>query len=183
MLEILQNIDLSVFLFINMKLANPVTDFIMPVITYSNGIRSFYGIALVMLLWKGDNRLRWMVLVSAIVLLFTDQSTANFMKKWIARPRPCHTLCPILNGYNLLVGCGGGYSMPSTHAANAFGQASLFAFHYKKIRWYLFGYASLIALSRVFVGVHYPSDIIVGSTVGFLIGTSLAFGFGKIYKR
>ncbi|MFQ5453983.1 MAG: hypothetical protein ACE5D6_07325, partial [Candidatus Zixiibacteriota bacterium] len=83
MLEILQNIDLSVFLFINVKLANPVTDFIMPVITYSNGIRSFYGIALVMLLWKGDNRLRWMVLVSAIVLLFTDQSTANFMKKWI----------------------------------------------------------------------------------------------------
>jgi len=179
MLTTLNNIDHTIFFFINVKLANPITDFIMPIITSDNLLRLLYALAMIIILWKGNARLRWMVLFSALVLLFTDQISAHYLKNWIARIRPCHTLCPALNEINLLVKCGGGFSMPSSHATNAFGQAGLFGYFYKKSRWYLYTFAFLIAISRVFVGVHYPADVLVGIILGFLLGLMGAWGFKK----
>ena len=173
MLETLNSIDQAVFAFINLNLANPVTDFIMPAVTSDILLRIIYAIGILVLLWKGNRRLRWMVLFSAIVLLLTDQIVANFLKHWIERPRPCHTLEEI----NLLVGCGGGFSMPSAHAANVFGQASLFSWHYREARVYLMIFAAIVAISRVFVGVHYPADILVGSAIGILIGIAIGLAF------
>ncbi|MCK4371896.1 MAG: phosphatase PAP2 family protein, partial [candidate division Zixibacteria bacterium] len=118
MLEMLSAIDRGLFLFVNMQLANPVTDFIMPIITSDQLLRVAYGAAMAILLWRGNARLRWLVLFSAVALLLTDQLAANVLKELIERPRPCH----LMEQVHLLVGCGGGYSMPSAHAANAFGQ-------------------------------------------------------------
>lgn len=179
MLEALAACDRAVFLFINVSLANPVTDFIMPILTSDILLRVSYGAAMVLMLWKGDARMRWLVLVSVIVLACTDQMSAGMLKPLIARLRPCHELADI----NLLVGCGGGKSMPSSHAANAFGQAILFALLYKRVRWYLIGFASLVALSRVFVGVHYPADILFGAALGVIIGMVLALIFEQIMTK
>ena len=173
MFATLNHIDQAIFLFINVKMASPVTDYLMPVITSDMLLRVLYGLAMVLLLWKGSTRLRWMVLFSLVVLLLTDQVSAHYLKHWIARPRPCHTLTNI----HLLVGCGGGFSMPSSHAANSFGQAAFFALLVSRYRWHLFTFASLIAISRVFVGVHYPFDVIVGSAIGCLLGWSVAYVF------
>jgi undecaprenyl-diphosphatase len=60
--------------------------------------------------------------------------------------------------------------MPSAHAANAFAQAILFGIQYRKVRWPLLTIAFLVAISRVFVGVHYPGDILVGAIIGGLVG-------------
>ena len=166
MLEALAQIDRAVFLFINMTLANPVTDFLMPIITSDMILRYLYGGAMLLCLWKGDKRLRWMVLFSALVLTIADQTSGTFIKHWIERPRPCH----VMENINLLVHCGGGYAMPSAHAANSFGQAMLFGYFYRSVRWYLMGYAVLISISRIFVGVHYPGDILVGTLVGLAAG-------------
>ncbi len=174
MLETLIQLDRVVFFFINTTLANPVTDFIMPIITNDWGLRILYALAMFTILVTGNARLRWMVLFSVITLLLTDQIAASYLKPLIGRIRPCHTLMDI----NLLIGCGGGYSMPSAHAANAFGQALLFCFHYRKAGWYLYTYAALIALSRVFVGVHYPGDILTGAILGSVIGVVAALGYG-----
>jgi len=178
MLEYLMQTDLMFFLYINVKLANPVTDFIMPYITSGQLIVGTYVICLALLLWKGDKKLRWMVLVSIIVLTLCDQSSSTFLKKWICRPRPCH----IMTDINLLVNCGAGYSLPSSHATNVFGQAFLFSLHYKNHAGYLFAYAFLVSISRVFVGVHYPGDILGGLIVGGLIGTVTAIIFAKVYN-
>ena len=166
MLEILSEIDKALFLFLNVTLANPVTDLVMPVITSDWLLRILYAIAVVLLLIFGNARLRWVALFSVMVLVVTDQVTAGLLKPMIGRLRPCHTL----ENINLLVDCGGGKSMPSSHAANAFGQAVLFSVMYRRWTWPLVVFAVLVALSRVSVGVHYPFDILVGSIIGALVG-------------
>jgi len=179
MLEFLDNLDRTLFMFLNMTLSNPVTDLAMPVITSDYLLRALYGVAIILLIWKGDKKLRLLIVASALTLLFTDQLSAGFLKPLIGRMRPCHTLGEL----NLLVGCGGGKAMPSSHAANAFGQALLFAFHYRVVRWYLIGFAALVAVSRVFVGVHYPGDVFVGAMIGALIGLILAIVFRHLFRR
>ena len=184
MLEWLAEIDKAVFLFINVSLANPVTDFIMPIVTSDNLLRIGYALAMVAILWKGDARLRWMALFSILVLALTDQASAGLLKPMIGRLRPCH----VLENVHLLVGCGGGKAMPSSHAANAFGQALLFGLPYRKARWPLIAFAAVVALSRVFVGVHYPGDILVGAIIGGAIGAGVSvlvtrFRFGAARRK
>ncbi|MDX9858539.1 MAG: phosphatase PAP2 family protein [candidate division Zixibacteria bacterium] len=179
MLEWLIEIDRAVFFFLNVTIANPVTDAVMPIVTSDNILRILYGLAMLLCLWRGDARLRWLVLFSGIALALTDQSAANFLKHAIERPRPCHDgqfLTPI----NLLVHCGGGYSMPSAHAANSFGQALLFGLAYHRVRWYLIGFAAIVSLSRVSVGVHYPGDVLVGAAVGSLVGSVVFVVFQRV---
>ncbi|RKX28322.1 MAG: phosphatase PAP2 family protein [Candidatus Zixiibacteriota bacterium] len=173
MLELLNSIDTTLFLFFNVTLSNPMTDVIMPIITSDMLLRILYGLAMIGLLWKGDARLRWLVLFSGFALLVADQTASHFLKPLIARPRPCH----IMSNINLLVNCGAGFALPSSHATNAFAQAALFSLAIKNTRWYLWAFASLIALSRVFVGVHYPFDILGGAIVGTVAGVAVAYGF------
>lgn len=171
MLEWLAEIDKAVFLFINVQLANPVTDWLMPVITSDLVLRVSFGVAIALVLWKGNSRLRWTVLVSAVTLLLTDQIAAHLLKGFFERPRPCHTLEDI----NLLVNCGAGFSMPSAHAANAFGQATIWGLRARSYFWLLLAIAFIIAISRTFVGVHYPADVLVGAMVGGVVGIATHF--------
>lgn len=179
MLETLHNIDEAVFIFLNVKLANPVFDTAMPIITADNLLRVLYGVAMALVLWKGPSNLRWLVLFSAIALLLSDQLSSHVLKPLIGRPRPCH----VLEAINLLVGCGGGKAMPSSHAANAFGQAVLFSLGVPRVRWYLLTFAGLVAVSRVFVGVHYPGDVLAGSILGSVCGLLVFGGFSRVVIR
>lgn len=179
MLEYLNALDRSVFLFMNVTLANPVTDFFMPVVTSDNLLRVLYGFLMALILWRGDARLRWLVLFSALTLVATDQLSSAFLKHLFERARPCNVMVDI----NLLVGCGGGYSMPSSHAANAMGQAFLFSLCVPRLRYHLYYLAAIIAISRVFVGVHYPGDVIVGVIVGASCGLLLAALFRQFERR
>ncbi len=177
MLEIIDAliaIDSAIFHFINNTISNPVTNFVMPIITKDLYLKIILAVSLSLLLWKGDKRLRWAVLFSLIVVTLTDQASSAVLKPLIERLRPCKIM-----EVNLLVGgCGAGFSMPSSHAANLFGQAYLFLAVHRKTACYLIPFAILVALSRVFVGVHYPADIICGAALGTLIG----FGIGKLYQ-
>jgi undecaprenyl-diphosphatase len=178
MFDLLTEIDRTLFLYINISLANPVTDFLMPLITSDTLLRIIYGTAVAFLLVRGDRRFRWMVLFSAVTLLVTDQLSSQVLKPWIARPRPC----AVLNQVHLLVGCGAGFAMPSSHAANLFGQAVLFSCQIKAARWYLLSFALLVGLSRIFVGVHYPADVAAGALLGIMVGGGWAVAFGKFEK-
>lgn len=172
-------IDRSVFLLINDALANPVTDFVMPLVTADLHLKLFYVVCLAVILWKGNTRLRIAVIFSLLTVLLTDQLASTFLKPMIARPRPCWEL-----DVHLLVGCGSGFSMPSTHAANLFGQAYFFRAVAPQSARYLIPLAIVVALSRVFVGVHYPADILVGAALGTLIGYGIGVFFvGVLFKK
>jgi undecaprenyl-diphosphatase len=170
----LDGIDKAIFFFINTSLANPVTDFAMPLVTTDLHLKIVYGLGLAFILWRGDKRLRIAIIFSLITVTITDQLASSVLKPMIARPRPCWEL-----EVHLLVGCGSGFAMPSSHAANLFGQAYFFRAVWPKSARYLIPVAITVALSRVFVGVHYPADIVVGAALGTLSG----FGVGVVFNR
>jgi undecaprenyl-diphosphatase len=177
MLELIQwlvSLDHSIFSIINKSLANPVTDLIMPFVTADLHLKIFYALCLLIILWKGDRKLRYALIASLIVVVITDQLASSVLKPLFARPRPCKVM-----DVHLLVGCGAGFSLPSSHAANLFGQV----FFFKKIApqsaKFLIPLAIIVALSRVFVGVHYPFDILVGAALGTLVGVMVAVVFNK----
>jgi undecaprenyl-diphosphatase len=175
MINLLIELDKVLFFLFNVYLANPVTTLVMPIITNDNLLRLVFAVMVIVLFLFGNRRVRWLALFSIVTLVLTDQISAGWLKPLIARPRPCHVFTDI----NLLVGCGGGFSMPSSHAANAFGQAFLLSRNIKHIGWPVFIFAVLVASSRVFVGVHYPGDILGGFVVGAVVGLVVSW----LYKR
>ncbi|HPM75451.1 MAG TPA: phosphatase PAP2 family protein [bacterium] len=114
------------------------------------------------LLLKGDRRARLFVATALLAVAASDLFCAQALKPWIARLRPCVAL----EGVRALVGVKRSWSMPSNHAANMAAFAFVVGVYYRK--WLVS--AALIALvvawSRVYVGVHYPLDVLVGAAVG-----------------
>jgi undecaprenyl-diphosphatase len=168
MLDFLNSIDTAVFYFINKTLANPVTDKLMPFITENNHWTIFYVIILLYLLIKGGAKGRVAVILLLILIFITDQST-NFLKELFERLRPCKALTDV----NLLVGCNSMYGLPSNHAVNNFAAATLFSHFYPNFTLVLYLTASIMALARVFVGVHYPFDVIAGAVWGSIVALIL----------
>ena len=178
MLEWLLTLDRSIFLFINRDLANPVTDLIMPFITNDNFLRGIFALGIVAMLVFGRKRLLWAVLFSIVVVTLTDQSSAGLLKPLIGRLRPCKIM-----EVHLLVGCGSGYSFPSSHATNLFGQALFWGLLFRRYLWPGIAFAFLIGLSRIFVGVHYPLDVVAGMILGAAEGAAMAWLYLSLKVR
>lgn len=112
----------------------------------------------------------WLVLIIILAVVVSDQ-LSGFFKDFIHRPRPSHQ--PLLDGkLNLPTGKGGSFGFFSGHATNSFALAFILGFLTKSKRmWFSFiTWALLTSCSRVYVGVHYPFDVVTGAIVGSLIG-------------
>ncbi|MBT3997599.1 MAG: phosphatase PAP2 family protein [Candidatus Marinimicrobia bacterium] len=155
------------FSLLNQGVANPVFDFVMPFITNQNNwiLPILFGFAY--LGWKDGKRGLFAIGILFATFIFTDVVCAQIIKPLVGRLRPSHDN---LEGLRLLVGAGGQFGFVSNHAANSFAAAFVLGSFYKKIRVPLFVLATVIAFSRIYVGVHYPADIIVGALVGILFG-------------
>ena len=178
MIELLYGIDREILLFINRTVANPVSDLLWPLITDYDKLLPVRIILIGTWLWmlfRDGARGRTAALLLIPLLFLTDQINSSILKEIFHRPRPCHLVdgTPVVQGLRLLVGCGGGMSFPSSHAVNNFGVATLLSAFYPRLRWWLFGAATLVALSRPGVGVHYPSDILAGALIGWGIALLL----------
>ena len=173
MLDLILEYDHKLFLWLN-NLGNESFDWFWMLMT--NKLFNFfvYSIALIYLLKKTDIKsLISMILFLSILILISDQ-TSNLFKNFFERLRPCYD--EEISSYMRLVkdSCGGLYSFFSAHASNSFALASFFFFVYYKIIQrkiiLFFVLASLVSYSRVYIGVHYPLDIITGSVFGFVSG-------------
>jgi len=120
------------------------------------------------------------VLGLLFVVGLVDTTSSKFIKHSVKRLRPCHTE-QVQEHLDLLVPCGGLYSFTSSHAANHFGMSFFIFFTLgrviKRIKWPVLIWAALVSFAQVYVGVHYPLDILGGSIVGFVIGGALAWYF------
>ena len=179
MLDFLYNIDLSIFHFINFTLANPVFDLIMPIITSVKFWMPIYIISLALLMWKGGKKGRFLALVLIVGIVISDQTNSTFLKSLFDRVRPCHTV----ETARLLIGCPGGLSFPSSHAFNNFCAAMIISMFYSDKKWIFLSIAGVIAFTRPYCGVHYPSDILAGAVLGSILGYILAISAQKLAKK
>lgn len=174
MFEFIQNIDTALFYFINHGLSNKLFDKLMPFITEVDSWAIVYLVGFYYLFFKSGKTGKITAISLILTIIVTDQINSSILKELFARIRPCHTLQDV----NLLVGCGGGKSFPSSHAANNFAAATVITYFFRQKYAFFFSIAAVVAISRVYVGVHYPLDI----TVGALVGASIAFVISYFMK-
>ena len=114
----------------------------------------------------------WIILLVVMAVGVSDFSSVHLFKETIRRLRPCHD--PALMGQIILVHnhCGGLYGFFSSHASNTFTLAMLTSLLIRKkaLAVVMFLWASIVSISRVYLGVHYPSDILAGTLWGMIIG-------------
>lgn len=168
----LQSVDVSLFRFVNQGLGNSVFDIVMPFIT-GNSVsfplfRAGLVIAAFLLVWKGGLRGTICLLVGLLALALGDGAISNLIKHAVARERPFLAL----TGVHCLIGKSGSGSMPSAHATNWFAATMVGLIYYRRSLWFMLPAAFLVGFSRVYNGVHYPSDVLAGAMLG--AGTAAA---------
>ncbi len=180
MIEELVKLDKQFFLFLN-GLGNANWDgFWMFLTNKWSAIPLYFFLAFISYKQLGVKKFIVFLVMIALMILATDQ-LSNFFKYGVARLRPCHD--PEVSSIMRLVKsyCGGKYGYFSAHAANSFAIVSFFTLvlktRFKYLGIILFLWASLVAYSRIYIGVHYPLDIITGVSVGLLFG----WLFSKLY--
>ena len=172
-MDVIVQFDHSLFLTIN-GWHSPFLDFIMFWLSDKYIWIPLYALLLTLLI--KENRRHWWLIIIAVALLvtLTDQISVKLFKDVFLRLRPCHD--PALNGLARVLNghCGGQYGFISSHATNTFGLAvfvgALLKNRYKWMPWVLIFWAGIVSYSRIYLGVHFPGDVLVGAVVGALIG-------------
>lgn len=184
MLEKIISLDTELFLFLN-GLHNPFMDKVMWITSATATWIPLYALVLFFvfkqLKWKGLLTFLFLVLV----VVFADQISVHWFKFVFQRLRPCHN--PQIADFVHTVNgkCGGKFGFVSSHAANTFAFAAFSSFFFakKKYSWFIFVWAAFVSYSRIYLGVHYPGDILGGAVLGFLIGIVLYFVYGFAFKK
>jgi len=177
-LERLTRWDYYFFELLNERWHHPLLDMLMPLWTHPFFWLPLYlFITLFIVLNYPRQSVRLFVCILLTVVL-ADQLSSGVIKPFFDRLRPCH-VPELTDNLRLLVGCGSGKSFVSGHATNHFGLAFcwivLFGGRFRWIIPVLLVWAASVAYSRVYVGVHFPGDILGGAVLGMLIGCTTGF--------
>lgn len=158
--------DIAVFYWIQQHMQSPTLDhwaiqlllvkqYLLPIV-----------LLLCALVWTCKER-HWQVLLVAVVAVaISDSVCHHLLKPWFARIRPCH----VLDFLSPIVQCTQSYSFPSSMAANLFTLATVTACFFRKLILPVFLLAFIGSFTRVYLEVHYPSDILGGAIYGIMIG-------------
>ena len=175
--------DRAVFRIINGELTHPFLDSILPWMRISNHWLPLYLFLLAFVTINFKTRGLWWFIFFVSTIALTDMIGTYIFKHNIQRLRPCNDPEFLMHVRLLLERCAGGFSFISNHAANHFGMATFFYLTFRKIlprvAWIAFAWAAVVAYAQVYIGVHYPLDILAGILLGILVGHLTANLFNK----
>lgn len=167
--------DQWLFIQINSKMTNAVFDVVMPFARNGTHWAPVYLFLAAFVLINFRMKGLWWLLLFLATASLTDMTGTFVFKDHVSRFRPCADPEFYMQVRLLLGTCGGGSSFVSNHAANHFGMAAFFFLTFRPVlkswRWIAFCWAALIAYAQVYVGLHYPADVLAGALLGLLIGT------------
>lgn len=180
----MEKIDQDIFLFLN-SINSPWWDDVMALISSKLIWVPLYAFILVMLGMKYKRSLLLIIPIIILTVTASDQLSVHAFKEVFQRLRPCHE--PALSGLVHTVNnkCGGSYGFVSSHASNSFAVAVLSLGLLRK-KWFtamILFWAALVSYSRVYLGVHYPGDIIGGALLGALIAYAFLLLYGFLEDR
>jgi undecaprenyl-diphosphatase len=168
-LAFLYTLDRGVFLVVNLTLQNQVFDLLMPILSDKRiGLLLAAGIVPCLLLRYG--RRAWPAIGLAVLAIALSDLGSGLLKHAIQRVRPCHVIAEV----HLLAGCTRSFAMPSNHASNMFALAGVLAPLLPGSRSAALILAAAVAYSRMYLGVHYPTDVLAGAAWGLALGYTLA---------
>ena len=179
----IKDIDQALFYQINGVWHHPVLDAVLPWTRHSNNwIPLYIGLSGWLFYQIGWKTLKWL-LFALINVGLTDQISSSVFKPFFHRLRPCNDPALVGKTRLLLDQCAGGFSFTSSHAANHFGIAMFIFITWgvtqKKYTSFFFVWACVIAFAQIYVGVHYPLDIIGGTIIGLISGFTMSKAYLK----
>ncbi|MBR6801353.1 MAG: phosphatase PAP2 family protein [Eubacteriaceae bacterium] len=174
------NIDLVILRFME-SIHNPMTDFIFSAITYlGDDGKLWIGIALLLLFFPKHRK----TALAMIVGLITFHVLCNsILKDLIGRPRPFVLVPELLNSIPDVVDVPSSFSMPSGHTMMSFVCAEILGRNIPKSKIPAYAAAVLMGLSRIYLLVHYPSDVIVGAALGILLAITIDKAKNKLIRQ
>jgi undecaprenyl-diphosphatase len=186
------SLEVRVFRVLNSGAANPVLDFVMPIATDFKRSRIMLLLVWAALVLFGGNRGRWAALMLIPLVAATDQLSATVIKPLVERMRPCEVLgnVHLWHGHEgwittpaeVMRSYKSSFSFPSSHATNITGAMLFLGLAYRKVLWPLLFVALLVSYSRVYIGVHWTSDILAGMAIGALLGYLAWIVYKRIYR-
>jgi undecaprenyl-diphosphatase len=160
-------LDTKLFVLLNQVWVNPWLDRVMPFVTDFSHWRIPIVILLLVALARGGREIRLGILFAILAVVVADQVSSAGLKPLVERAR----LFDVVEGTRKLVGAHD-FSFPSSHAANTFAAGVFLALRFPRLRWILV-VPIVVAYSRVYVGAHYPLDVVAGAA----LGAAIAFAF------
>jgi undecaprenyl-diphosphatase len=179
LLKFLLDIDNRLLLWANSH-NNPFLDEIMLAFSERFFWVPFYAILVLLIIYKYRKRSLLILITITLMIIATDQFSSHLLKPLVGRLRPCYNES-VMHLLHMIKDCGGRFGFISSHASNSFGAAMmlwlLFRNQYKYF-WLMFVWAAVVSYSRIYLGVHFPSDI----AAGMLCGLSFGYIFYTLYR-
>jgi membrane-associated phospholipid phosphatase len=182
-----EHIEHTIFIFLNRDPANPFCDRLFFFLTTLHQQKWFQILVILFvaaIFWKGTRRGKAWVLCILLAIGITDSFCTRLLKHPIDRIRPCHRMYPggpmEVPDIHLVGNCPGPGSFPSNHAANTMALAVVcWQFTKSRKKWLWFIIPALIGYTRIYLGYHYPSDVLGG----WIIGAFLAWLFMRLTRK
>lgn len=181
MWPIVQAFDESLFRLINIGWSSPALDQIMSLVSDKHLWLVIGTLASLVLFLKFKTRMKTVLPVVVMALAITDSVTFQILKPAFSRMRPCKQLTEI---HLVPEYCGSDYGFPSNHAANGMAVTTVLTFMWSRASAATaLGITLLVGLSRVYLGVHFPGDVVGGYLVGIFVATIVVFVFKIVQKK
>ena len=186
MLQQIIELDKEVFLVINQGLSNPVFDWLLPILRNPYTWAPLY-LFLIIFFIKHYGKLGILIVICTLMNFgISDGVSSHLIKKNVKRVRPCNDI-EFKHEVNVRVRCGSGYSFTSSHATNHFAMAFfwivLFRRKWRHTLWLCILWAVSVSFSQIYVGVHYPLDILFGALLGIIIGLTCGYLFNRFVPQ